>query len=371
MSKKKLFIHIQVYHLLFIILYSLAGDLINPRLSYSMSPGRLYSNSDSIVDPTEQDSKPSNSIRPEDKEHLDPLVYEYLTKVNQIYIYKKTSPDELWAALSSSHSYRAGKLIAELTGLYLASSYIILPYLQECLNSSWQLYDSWVGCPPDSTPYYNDLSMADTSSILCSSATRVSASLLAAAPIVFCLFSNGERLFQFMDDCTDHCVYSIIRSVQHCKGHFNEDQMQELETRITELSQKLSLRGDELKDLSLTLRKTIFHAGAVTGHLALMKSVLRDTDTEEKRILDFLHELDDRECSICLEDFHTPKQPPERIIESGCKHYFHESCLRSWYEKRAKEFMEPDCPMCRTLESDTEGCFSLQKHWRFQQKNKS
>lgn|GEM_PF-918568 len=371
MSKKKLFIHFQVYHLLIMYFYSLTGDLINPRLSYSMSPGRLYSNSGSIVETPEQDSKPSNSIRPEDKEHIDPLIYEYLTKVNQVYIHKRNAPDELWAALSSSHSYRAGKIIVELTGFCLANSYIFLPYIQEGLKYSWQLFDSWVGCPTDSTPYYNDLGMADPVSVLCSSATRASAGLLAAAPIVFCMFSNGERIFQLMDNCTDYCVHSIIRSVQRCKGHFNEDQLRELETRITELSLNLSLRGDELKDLSLTLRKTIFHAGAVTGHLALMKSVLRDTDTEEKRILDFLHELDDRECSICLEDFHTPKHPPERIIESGCKHYFHESCLRSWYEKRVKEFMEPDCPMCRTLESDTEGCFSLQKHWPFQKRNKS
>ena len=42
-------------------------------------------------------------------------------------------------------------------------------------------------------------------------------------------------------------------------------------------------------------------------------------------------------CSICLEDF----DQESKVVNLGCKHSFHDVCIRNWLSKRAS------CPQCR------------------------
>jgi hypothetical protein len=44
-----------------------------------------------------------------------------------------------------------------------------------------------------------------------------------------------------------------------------------------------------------------------------------------------------RECAICYDDL----APPQRTRVSGCRHDFHERCIRKWLEGK------PTCPVCR------------------------
>ena len=351
--------------LAFIPLLTLAADLIRPQMTYGMGTRSVYSQ------PTSTPSSPPEARGTEEKERvrpledLEPIIYEYLTSVNQIYISKKNSPEELWAMLSSSRAYKAGKFITKVTGVCLANAYLFLPYLQEFLKYSWQFYDYSMGCSQSLSQgaTADRLEFMEPTSIFCHSATRLAAGVLIAVPSVICLNTQRERLARVIDEGSDQCMQAAIRAIQQCRGYIDPKKMSDLEDTVTGLSKKLSARGSELVQLPLKTRQVIFHAAAVSGQVALMRSVLRPSDVSEKRILDFLSNIGERDCSVCLEGFEGQKRPFERVVESGCKHYFHESCLKTWHQRRTSDGGEPDCPLCRTKESETEGSRYVQGHW--------
>jgi hypothetical protein len=45
----------------------------------------------------------------------------------------------------------------------------------------------------------------------------------------------------------------------------------------------------------------------------------------------------DKECTICFEEF----KSKEEVLQTPCKHIFHQKCIKPWFEKVSK------CPNCR------------------------
>jgi hypothetical protein len=54
---------------------------------------------------------------------------------------------------------------------------------------------------------------------------------------------------------------------------------------------------------------------------------------------------DNKECSICLVDFHRN----DDISITNCNHIFHNTCITEWGKyKISSEETKTECPMCRT-----------------------
>ena len=57
----------------------------------------------------------------------------------------------------------------------------------------------------------------------------------------------------------------------------------------------------------------------------------------KKKRINFTNDLQDKECSICLEEF----KENELLIKLECNHYFHEKCIHDWFKSNM------NCPLCR------------------------
>ena len=57
----------------------------------------------------------------------------------------------------------------------------------------------------------------------------------------------------------------------------------------------------------------------------------------EKKELKFTNELNDKNCSICLDEFNEN----ELLFQLICNHYYHKKCIHDWLQKNKS------CPLCR------------------------
>jgi hypothetical protein len=67
------------------------------------------------------------------------------------------------------------------------------------------------------------------------------------------------------------------------------------------------------------------------------QSLLPDTTKINKKTIQFTEEMNDKECSICLEEF----KKDEELIKIECQHYFHGNCIDIWFKTNGT------CPLCR------------------------
>jgi hypothetical protein len=67
------------------------------------------------------------------------------------------------------------------------------------------------------------------------------------------------------------------------------------------------------------------------------QTLLPDTSQIKKEIIKFTEEMNDKECSICLEEF----KKDEELTEIECNHYFHSECINDWFKSNGT------CPLCR------------------------
>ena len=65
--------------------------------------------------------------------------------------------------------------------------------------------------------------------------------------------------------------------------------------------------------------------------------LLPDTTKIKKKMVQYTEEMNDRECSICLEEF----KKDEELIKIECQHYFHGTCINNWFKTNGT------CPLCR------------------------
>ena len=67
------------------------------------------------------------------------------------------------------------------------------------------------------------------------------------------------------------------------------------------------------------------------------QSLLPDTSKIKQKKFQFTEEMNDKECSICLEEF----KKDEELIKIECQHYFHGTCINNWFKTNGT------CPLCR------------------------
>ena len=67
------------------------------------------------------------------------------------------------------------------------------------------------------------------------------------------------------------------------------------------------------------------------------QSLLPDTSKIQKKMIQFTEEMNNKECSICLEEF----KKDEELIKIECQHYFHGICINNWFKTNGT------CPLCR------------------------
>ena len=63
----------------------------------------------------------------------------------------------------------------------------------------------------------------------------------------------------------------------------------------------------------------------------------RQNQMIEKKELKFTNELNDKNCSICLDEFNEN----ELLFQLICNHYYHKKCIHDWLQKNKS------CPLCR------------------------
>jgi len=48
------------------------------------------------------------------------------------------------------------------------------------------------------------------------------------------------------------------------------------------------------------------------------------------------------ECRLCCVDY----EKSDKLVYLACSHFYHESCIIEWINKKKKEKSEPACPVC-------------------------
>ena len=72
------------------------------------------------------------------------------------------------------------------------------------------------------------------------------------------------------------------------------------------------------------------------------KSIIKNIKKKNKKYKGSLIGVQNKECSICLEDF----KEGVSIIELKCNHIYHTACIIEWLTNNIS------CPLCRTSEMD-------------------
>ena len=65
--------------------------------------------------------------------------------------------------------------------------------------------------------------------------------------------------------------------------------------------------------------------------------LIPDTSRIKKETVKFTEDMNDKECSICLEEF----KNKEELTRIECSHYFHSECINDWFKSNGT------CPLCR------------------------
>ena len=68
-----------------------------------------------------------------------------------------------------------------------------------------------------------------------------------------------------------------------------------------------------------------------------LNHILLNNETIIKNEIKFSNELNNCECTICLEDF----KENEKLYKLTCNHYYHKGCIDSWLSNNHT------CPLCR------------------------
>lgn len=83
------------------------------------------------------------------------------------------------------------------------------------------------------------------------------------------------------------------------------------------------------ESLSRSVRRVLEMGIALSGG--------RLSDEEIEALPKVRFEMDEQQCSVCLERF----QPGELLTELPCAHFFHVECIAGWFKRSAQ------CPLCR------------------------
>jgi hypothetical protein len=185
-----------------------------------------------------------------------------------------------------------------------------------------------------------------TESGVCSIWPRIGANLVVHTIPIFYAGTLRDRLVDGMVSLSYNGTRACVSSYIAYRNRFIQTAEFRLFGELIRDALVLESRADELRTLPETQRRLLFQAAARIGLVPLMRVALDPENLDEKAILDSLPVQEDV-CSICRESFSNldPADPSGRdtLVKSNCNHYFHRSCLTTWFQSTGNI----SCPNCR------------------------